>query len=116
MLEATSTQRTTHTRYAVPSNTLLIQDAGGDALIRPTMITVMERDGEILSIGFHGRRQLDGKDARDPGARVIGSAELNDVEQGGEEDLISEALMLHLRSTVTVLTEDETREVLARLA
>jgi hypothetical protein len=114
MITATSRTVTTATTYAIPANTLLIEDATSPAQIRPTTVTVTETDGEITTFTFHGPRRRGTQDMRDNGSRVIGAGEL-DLGDSTEE-ILNEVLMLHLRSTVKVLTEDETRAVLAKLA
>ena len=119
MLDATSTTVATQTTYTIPGNRVLIDDDTSPTLIRPTSVTVAERDGTIETFAFAGPRQLGApatgthdSDARDTGRRVIG---LNEVDLGdAEDDLVNQAMMLHLRSTTHVLTDAETREVLAK--
>jgi hypothetical protein len=113
MLEATTTTASTATTYAIPGNTIVIEDATSGGQIRPTVVVVTETDGEIKGFGFAGPRQfLLGGDARDQGSRVIGANELDLGDT--EEELLGEVLMLHLRHAVHVLNEEETKDVLAQ--
>ena len=117
-LHPTSTSVATQTTYMVPDNTILIDDDTSSARIRPTSVIVNEKDGKIESFAYAGPRQAGPLaswtgDSRDSGSAVI---QLNQLGLSDDtEELLHETMMLHLRSTVRVLNDDETREVLANL-
>lgn len=118
MLEATAKTVATETTYTIPGNEILISEDRDVSLIRPTSVKVAEKDGKILRLTFTGPRQFAGgdstRDARDQGTRDVG---INELDLGDSlETLVGQVFDLHLRNTVHVLTEDETREVLSRLA